>query len=291
MCEVDQATGSLEKSYIHADGQILCQVSHGAQSTDVYYYVHDRLGSVRIVVGYDGQTVSVANGYTYRPFGAFYEGECVETVDSPFCFTGQWRDAEIDQYDLRARQYDPATMRFMTRDPVRGKMREPLTLHRYLYCLNDPCNKVDLTGEYWDGPWWAQYEFWSAIGDEIVKGAAAAADGFNPVPFYNPFESVYANADGSIDPVYQFSRLGGATSRTALMFALNAWAVNQMLGGTSAAASVPVGHRLLVGALWKGQLVGDALGKGMGLTAGTATAILGVAGVADNILMYLDLLY
>jgi RHS repeat-associated protein len=106
----------LEKSYIHADGQILSQVSHGAQGTDVYYYVHDRLGSVRMVVGYDGQTASVANGYAYRPFGAFYEGECVETVDSPFCFTGQWRDAEIDQYYLRARQYDPAMMRFMTRD-------------------------------------------------------------------------------------------------------------------------------------------------------------------------------
>ena len=148
MCEVDQATGSLEKSYIHADGQILSQVRHGAQSTDVYYYVHDRLGSVRMVVGYDGQTVSVANGYAYRPFGAFYEGECVETVDSPFCFAGQWRDAEIDQYDLRARQYDPAMMRFMTRDPVRGKMREPLTLHRYLYCVNDPLNRTDPSGRF-----------------------------------------------------------------------------------------------------------------------------------------------
>jgi len=71
-------------------------------------------------IGPDGQTVSVANGYTYRPFGAFYEGECVETVDNPFCFTGQWRDAEIDQYDLRARQYDPAMMRFMARDRATG---------------------------------------------------------------------------------------------------------------------------------------------------------------------------
>jgi RHS repeat-associated protein len=136
----------LEKSYIHADGQILSQVSHGAQSTDVYYYVHDRLGSVRMVVGYDGQTASVVNGYAYRSFGAFYEGECAETVDSPFCFTGQWRDAEIDQYDLRAREYDPAMMRFMTRDPVRGQIREPLSLHRYLYCLNEPSNNIDSSG-------------------------------------------------------------------------------------------------------------------------------------------------
>jgi len=148
LCEVDQATGSLEKSYIHADGQILSQVSHEAQGTDVYYYVHDRLGSVRMVVGYDGQTASVANSYAYRPFGAFYEGECVETVDNPFCFTGQWRDAEIGQYYLRARQYDPTMMRFTTRDPVRGRWQEPLTLHRYLYCGNEPVNRTDKDGRW-----------------------------------------------------------------------------------------------------------------------------------------------
>ncbi len=43
-----------------------------------WYYLHDALGSVRMVVGYDGQTVSVANGYTYRPFGGCLRGECRE---------------------------------------------------------------------------------------------------------------------------------------------------------------------------------------------------------------------
>jgi len=69
-------------------------------------------------------------GHAYRPFGAFYEGECVETVDSPFCFTGQWRDAQIDQYDLRARQYDPAMMRFMTRDRATGRQSDQSGLAR-----------------------------------------------------------------------------------------------------------------------------------------------------------------
>ena len=46
--------------------------------------MHDRLGSVRMVVGYDGQTVSVVNSYTYRPFGAFYEDECAEMVVAGF---------------------------------------------------------------------------------------------------------------------------------------------------------------------------------------------------------------
>lgn len=63
-------------------------------------------------------------------------------------FTGQYYDSEIDQYYLRARQYDPLLARFTARDPVLGKFKEPLTLHTYLYCLNDPVNCSDASGEF-----------------------------------------------------------------------------------------------------------------------------------------------
>jgi len=32
---------------------------------------------------------------------------------------------------------------------VFGKFEEPLTLHMYLYCINDPINKTDPTGQLW----------------------------------------------------------------------------------------------------------------------------------------------
>jgi hypothetical protein len=38
-------------------------------------------------------------------------------------------------------------MRFTTRDPIRGKQNEPLTLHKYLYCINTPINRIDPSGE------------------------------------------------------------------------------------------------------------------------------------------------
>ena len=63
-------------------------------------------------------------------------------------FTGQFYDSEIDEYYLRARQYDPYIGRFTSRDPVKGYFREPMTLHAYLYCLNDPVNRTDPTGEF-----------------------------------------------------------------------------------------------------------------------------------------------
>jgi len=128
---------SLANQYIYADAQILCQYV-GRDDPNVtdqtYYYVHDRLGSVRLVVDCNmvTETVTARNIYTYSPFGNPYAGTVTETVYNPFQFTGQWFDAEITQYYLRARQYDPTMMRFMTRDPVAGRFQEPLTLHRYL---------------------------------------------------------------------------------------------------------------------------------------------------------------
>jgi len=70
------------------------------------------------------------------------------TVDNPFLFTGQYFDAEINQYYLRARQYDPQLYRFTSRDPIRGRFTEPLELHRYLYCLNEPVNQFDPSGKF-----------------------------------------------------------------------------------------------------------------------------------------------
>jgi RHS repeat-associated protein len=61
-------------------------------------------------------------------------------------FTGQYYDSEIGQYYLRARQYDPQLMRFTGKDSIDGQFEEPMTLHKYLYCINDPINRVDLVG-------------------------------------------------------------------------------------------------------------------------------------------------
>ena len=65
-------------------------------------------------------------------------------------FNEQVQPGQLGQYYMRARQYDPALCRFTGRDPMFGKFKEPLTLHVYLYCLNDPVNHIDPTGELAD---------------------------------------------------------------------------------------------------------------------------------------------
>ena len=88
------------------------------------------------------------NSYSYTPYGEDISSQCVETVENHWKFTGQFHDTEIRQYYLRARQYSPYLSRFNGYDPVYGGYTEPLTLHQYLYCLNDPVNRVDLSGEF-----------------------------------------------------------------------------------------------------------------------------------------------
>ena len=148
--ELDAADNpmDIEKKYIYAHGQVLAQHDIAPQQDDMYFYLHDRLGSVRQIIEYDDHAddVDVVKYYAYEPFGEVIDS--AGSFDNAFMFTGQYFDSEIEEYYLRARQYNPHIGRFTSRDPVHGKLQKPLTLHVYLYCLNDPINGTDPEGRY-----------------------------------------------------------------------------------------------------------------------------------------------
>jgi RHS repeat-associated protein len=133
---------SIRKTYVYANSHVIAQ-HDGFYADDIYFYLHDRLGSVRQVIDTEA---NVENKYVYRPFGESFASEQAETISNAFKFTGQFFDSEIEQYYLRARQYDPAVHRFASHDPYEGTFESPLELHRYLYCQNDPLNAVDPSG-------------------------------------------------------------------------------------------------------------------------------------------------
>ncbi|MBN1766614.1 MAG: RHS repeat-associated core domain-containing protein [Sedimentisphaerales bacterium] len=175
LLELDPNTGdSIEKTYIYANNQIICQYD-GDTSGDKYFYLADRLGSVREVID---ENADVKHLYTYDPFGNMIESDSDEDdIENAFRFTGQYYDEGIGQYYLRARQYDPWIARFTGIDPVQGNHQEPLTLHAYLYCLNNPINRVDPSGNQAAEP----IEPAAGLAGRLAAPALAYAAGYSAI--------------------------------------------------------------------------------------------------------------
>ncbi len=64
-----------------------------------------------------------------------------------FQFHSQQYDSESNLYYMRARYYDPELGRFISRDPVKGNIIAPQSLHPYVYAANNPINMSDTSGE------------------------------------------------------------------------------------------------------------------------------------------------
>jgi RHS repeat-associated protein len=100
------------------------------------------LGSLRQWTDVGGQVTYAAR---YAPFGSLLWQQ--GTAPGPWGFAGEMQDPTGLIY-LRARWYDPATGRFLTRDPFPGLVTLPSTQHPYVYVGNNPVNLTDPTGEF-----------------------------------------------------------------------------------------------------------------------------------------------
>ncbi|CAN3984653.1 hypothetical protein KPATCC21470_7381 [Kitasatospora purpeofusca] len=89
-------------------------------------------------------------------------------------FVGGLTDDTTGLTSLGARQYDPATGRFISPDPILDPAN-PLQWNAYAYSFNDPVNTSDPTGLY--GSWCASEACAQATQKEEDDRAAAAANG------------------------------------------------------------------------------------------------------------------
>ena len=131
------STGSLLNRFDLGHG-IVAQSGSGASR----FYHPDGQGHIRMLTDDAGATVST---YDYDAFGnpVAQSG----SVSNDYRYGGQQFDEDANLYYLRARYYDPGVGRFLGRDPVNGDPFNPLSMHRYAYAGNDPCNLSDPTGE------------------------------------------------------------------------------------------------------------------------------------------------
>jgi len=80
------------KSYIYENSRIITQRT-GGQSATEYFYVKDRLGSVRQIID---SAADIEWYYTYGPFGKLLEsGTQQYAPNNNFMFTGRCFDDEI----------------------------------------------------------------------------------------------------------------------------------------------------------------------------------------------------
>lgn len=136
------------------------------QSTSAgdFYFHRDSAGSVTNVTDASGVTQWTR---LFEPFGL----KRTETNNSgsapavPLQYTGEYSDPTTALYDLRARQYDPSTGRFLSEDPVPPEIADPY-VSAYVYAADRPTVFADPSGE-------------SVCGFLQISAACEAVAGFN----------------------------------------------------------------------------------------------------------------
>jgi RHS repeat-associated protein len=104
-------------------------------------YLYDGHDSVRQVSNSSG---AVIGKHHFDAYGRLLAHS--DTTVTNILYVGQMWDNETNLYNNWHRWYDPATGIFNAPDPYLGATIEPQSLHRYLYCHNNPVNGADPTG-------------------------------------------------------------------------------------------------------------------------------------------------
>lgn len=105
----------------------------------VVWYNTDNLGTIRDI---SNQAGAIAQRIEYLSFGTIIGG-LFETKWNRFTYTGREWQSHIDVFGYRARQYDPSTGVFVSRDPITFEGGD---LNLYRYVGNSPIRNSDPFG-------------------------------------------------------------------------------------------------------------------------------------------------
>ena len=162
------------------------------QNTDstlaLNYFNQDHLGNNREVVNKEGKVVQINN---YYPFGTPFYDEANTTNASlqPFKYNGKELDMMhgLNTYDYGARQYYAALPVWDRVDPLAEKY---YSISPYVYCHDNPVNRIDPDGRYdweniclWGNPVVAVFPY--QRDDAITKDYEAAKNAKLPIIIVN----------------------------------------------------------------------------------------------------------
>jgi RHS repeat-associated protein len=136
--------GAVTRQYTYGLQRISQNLSPAVSGNSTWtpsFYVYDGGGSVRQLTKSNG---TVTDEYEYDAYGNSFTKS--GTTPNNYLYRGEQYDSDLGLYYLRARYYNPATGRFLSRDPEDGKLTDPASLHKYLYANGDPINGIDPRG-------------------------------------------------------------------------------------------------------------------------------------------------
>jgi RHS repeat-associated protein len=132
--------GSVEVRYTFGN-MLVSQTRNPSASPVTSFYGYDAHRNIAFLTDATG---TVTDTYDYDAWG----NVVAATVSTPNTrlYEGQEFDPDIGLINLRARQYNPSTGRFLTIDPLMGRLLKPTSLNRYLSADADPENLWDPNG-------------------------------------------------------------------------------------------------------------------------------------------------
>ncbi len=150
---ITDASDNVKAVYIYAGDQPLMrfEVDGSGNPSNAKFYMEDASGSV---LGLANATGGLDARFRYDGFGNTRSGFTDPTTftatgsGGDFRFHGAWLESNTGFYHMRARDYDPETGRFLERDPWKGIIKTPETLHAYAFANSNPYLYSDPSGEF-----------------------------------------------------------------------------------------------------------------------------------------------
>ena len=159
----------------------LSLINQRVPNASTNYFISDGHGSTRALMDIGG---NVVNTFAYDAYGTLIASNGLSQTAYLYC--GQQFDSDLGQYYLRARIYNPGTGRLGIMDTYEGNNETPVSLHKYIYCQNDPINGFDPSGEIFTDKF--GYMAHDLIGGRYLAG--------HPGTIINPLNGVF----GSLKP-------------------------------------------------------------------------------------------
>ena len=136
-------SGSVLSRFVYGNrtDERLARIKPSTLSTVEYYHT-DAQGSTTELSDMVGNRTS---RYRYTAFGETRIKQAGDS-DNQFLYAGRQWDGESGLYYNRFRMYDAGDGRFTGKDSYPGDISNPMSLHRYLYGLNNPTRYTDPLG-------------------------------------------------------------------------------------------------------------------------------------------------